>query len=336
MPGRARSAAAAPAGHTARPRNTGRIAEPLALRNAGNLRSFLQAVVPEHLERGHVAVGGEIVPDHRALGEHEGAHAFLLNALDADHLAIRKVQRHIRRAQNVAGHVAQRAATEVVEPAPVERLVEESAVAIGFGLAARRERPLVGRAEPQIPIQRGRNRILFRNLREALRPHRPVAPRVHFSHVADVAVPDDFRRLPRAFVGITLVAHLRGHLVFRGRLAQLTRFPDRPHQRLLHVNMLAAFHTPHGRRGMHVIRYGDDHRIDVLAFLIQHLPEVFVLRRLVKAREHGGCAAVVHIAERHDIFRGRRGRNIRCRLTAGANRREVQFLVGGFVSRAFQ
>ena len=333
MPAARRATAAAPA---ARPWNTGRIAEPLAFRNAGNLRSLLQAVVPEHLERRHVAVGGEIVPDHRPLREHERARAFLLDALDADHLAIRKVQRHVRRTQDVAGHVAQRAAAEVVEPAPVERLVEEAAVAVGFGLAARREGPLFGHAEPQIPIQRGRNRIFLRNLREPLRPHRPVAPGVHFGDVADVAVPDDLRGLPRAFVGIALVAHLRGDLVFRGRLAQLARFPDRAHQRLLHVHVLAALHAPHGRRGVHVVRYGDDHGVDVLAFLIQHLPEVFVLRRLVEARERGGGAAVVHIAERHDIFRGRRGRNIRCRLPAGADRGEVQFLVGGFVSRAFQ
>ena len=64
------------------------------------------------------------------------------------------------RAQDVAGHVAQRAAAEVVEPAPVERLVEEAAVAVRFGLAAGREGPLLGDAEPEVPIERGRERDL--------------------------------------------------------------------------------------------------------------------------------------------------------------------------------
>ena len=246
------------------------------------------------------------------------------------------MQRHVRGAQDVAGHIAQGAAAEVVEPAPVEWLVEEAAVAVGLGLAVRREGPLGGDAEPEVPIQSGRNRILFRNRGEALRPHRPVAPGVHFGDVADIAVPDDLGALPRAFVGIALVAHLGRDLVFRGRLPQLARLPNRAYQRLLHVNVLAALHTPHSGCGVHVIRRGDDHGIDVLAFLIQHLAEVPELRRVFEALEGGGGAAVVHIAERHDVFRGRRSRDVGGALAAGADGGHVQLFVGGFISRGFQ
>ena len=54
--------------------------------------------------------------------------------------------------------------------------------------------------------------------------------------------------LPRAFVRIALVAHLRGDFVFVGRVHQLARFPDGAGQRLLHVDVLAALHGTTWRR----------------------------------------------------------------------------------------
>src|ERR1035438_7628754 len=63
--GSARSAArnrarATSAATSARTGKTGRIAQPLAVRNAGDLRTLLQPVVPEDLQRRHVAVSGDM------------------------------------------------------------------------------------------------------------------------------------------------------------------------------------------------------------------------------------------------------------------------------------
>ena len=61
---------------------------------------------------------------------------------------------------------------------------------------------------------------------------------------------------------------------------QQARFPDGARERLLHVDVLAALHAPDGRGGVHEIGNGDDDRVDVLAFLVEHLAEVFVLGSL--------------------------------------------------------
>ena len=181
---------AAPAAPPGGRGSIGRIADPLAFGHSVNLRVFLQAVVPEDLERGHVAVGGEVVAGDRGLGEHEGAGAFLLDALDADDLALGEMQRHVGRAQDVAGHVAQRAAAEVVEAAPVEGRVEEAAVAIRFGLP-----PAVKGRFSATPSQRSQSSVAGTgsSLGTSVRPcgqMRAVAPGVDFGDVADLAVPD--------------------------------------------------------------------------------------------------------------------------------------------------
>src|SRR5258708_691788 len=98
------------------------IAEQFALWYALNLRGLLQAVVPEEFHGAHGTACRKIVPDDRFFGELEVADAFLLNALDTGGCA--ELQRHVRGSKNVARHVAQRAATEIVKAAPVERLVE--------------------------------------------------------------------------------------------------------------------------------------------------------------------------------------------------------------------
>src|SRR5439155_23197468 len=118
------------------------------------------------------------------------------------------MQGEIRRAQNVAGHIAQRAAAEIVEAAPVERLIKV-AVLGGVSFAARSVWSFFGDAEPGVPVERARYGVRGRNMRETLRPDRAVCPGVHFGHVADLARPDHFGGLARAFVRVALVAHLR-------------------------------------------------------------------------------------------------------------------------------
>ena len=123
-----------------------------------------------------------------------------------------------------------------------------------------------------------------------------------FGDVADFARPDHLGALARAFVRVALVAHLRGDLVFVGRLHQLARFPDGAGQRLLHVDVLAALHAPHGGGGVHEIGDGDDDRVDVLVFLVEHLAEVFVLRSAFELLEFARGLLFIDIAQRDDVF----------------------------------
>jgi len=77
------------------------IADPLAFGHASNLRVLLQPSYQKTFSAGMVAVRREIETDDRSLGEHEGAYAFLLDALHGDDLAFGKMQRHIGRTQDV-------------------------------------------------------------------------------------------------------------------------------------------------------------------------------------------------------------------------------------------
>jgi len=154
--------------------------------------------------------------------------------------------------------------------------------------------------------------------------------------IADFTGPDHLGALPGAFVGVALVAHLRRHFVFRGGFGQHAGFPDRPGERFLHIDVLAPFHASHGRHGVHEVRHRADHGIDVVGFLIEHLPKVFVLRRLLESLVNIRCLPVVHVAEGHDVFSPSTTPNVAGRLAAGANRGDIQFFVGRFIAQHFQ
>ena len=84
-----------------------------------------------------------------------------------------------------------------------------------------------------------------------------------------------------ALVREPLVAHLRGDLVLHRRLLQQPRLPRRPGQRLLDVDVLAALHAGQRHGGVHEVGDADGAGVDVLAFLVQHDAEVFVLGDVV-------------------------------------------------------
>jgi hypothetical protein len=201
----------------------------------------------------------------------------------------------------VARHIAQRAAAVIVKAPPVERLVEIISALVGVAFAAHSERPGRRNALPKIPVEPGDYRSRIGHFGETLRPDRPIGPGMHFRDVADYARPDHLGALPRAFVGVTLVAHLGGHSVLISHLAHLPRFPNGADERFLHVNVLAAFHRPDGRGGMHEIGNGDNHRVDAF-FLVEHLAEVFVPFCIGVFVERPRVL-IVDIAKRHDIFR---------------------------------
>src|SRR5205085_7264596 len=98
------------------------IAQVLARRNALDLRLVLHAVMPIERDGRHRTARRKLELNGGALGELERGGAFLLARLYARRNA--KLQRVIRRAQDVAGHIAQRAAAEIEEAAPIERLIK--------------------------------------------------------------------------------------------------------------------------------------------------------------------------------------------------------------------
>ena len=252
-----------------------------------------------------------------------------VNALDADRRA--ELQGHVGRAQNVAGHIAECAASEIVKTAPVAGQIEFSAERRFVIVAAAGVGPLFGDAEPEIPIESRGNRLRRRNHGDALRPDGAIGPGVDFGDVADLAGPNHFGRLARAFVRIALVAHLGGDSVFVRGILELARFPDGARERLLHVDVLAALHGPHGGGGVHEIRDGDDHGVDDRALLVQHLAEVFVLRNFFVLLELAGGARVVHVAECDDVL-VRATADVAGGLASGADGGDIQLFVRGFIA----
>ena len=273
--------------------------------------------------------------DHRALG-----------ALDAAELksAERKVHR-------VACHVAERAATEVDESAPVERMVHVrrnhllGLPRIERGRAGRicaAVRAHLRRADPRIPVEPRRNRVLGRPDRrllrnESLRPHRTVRPHVHFLHVAENAAAHDLHAAPHAGHRGSLVAHLRHHAIGLRRVVEVLRLPERAHERLLHIAVDAHLHRADRNRRVHVVGRRNGHCLDAeLLLVVKHPAVVRVERNL---REHVGiaelldllvvqhrCALVrVRIAERHNLHKpGLQHRHpVREALAHDAHRRQT-------------
>ena len=316
-----------------RPRKTGQIAQIFILRNARDLRLHFHPVVPEELHRRHRPASRKIEPDHGRDREHHVAGPFLLDALDARRLS--QPQRHVGRPQNVARHIAQRPAAEIVKSAPVEGIVE-LVLLLGVFRSAGSVRTRRSPAQPEIPIERRRNRLFGRHFRQTLRPDRTIGPGVHFGDVADLARPDHFGALPAAFIGVALVAHLRRDVVLGGRFRELARLPDRARQRLLHVHVLAALHAAGSRRGVHEIGNRDDDRVDAAAFLVEHLAEIPILGRLVELREDRPGRDIVDVAQRHDVLRRRAGADVARRLPARPDRGDVELLVGRLVAQHFQ
>jgi hypothetical protein len=159
---------------------------------------------------------------------------------------------------------------------------------------------------------------------------------MNFGDLADVSVPDHLGTLARAFVRVTLITHLRGDVVLGRRRAQLTGFPDGPDQRLLHVDVLVPLHAPDRSSGMHMVGSRHDDCVDAVAFLIQHLAEILVPPRVREAFKGLRGAHIVHVTERHDVFRERCRAEVRGALSSRADGREVEFLVRGLVAQRLQ
>ena len=170
---------------------------------------------------------------------------------------------------------------------------------------------------------------------DPLRPDRPVGPGVDFLHRADVTVPNHFAEFACAFARVPLVAHLRRHAMLAGCFGEHSRLKNRVCERLLTIDVFTALHRPHRRRGMRMVGGGNDHRVDIVALLVEHLAVVFVLLCVWKFRKGLGGYLPVGIGKGNDVFR-RAARNVAVALTAGADGGDVQLLVRGLVAQPLQ
>src|SRR5262245_48567102 len=72
-------------------------------------------------------------------------------------------------------------------------------------------------------------------------------------------------------------------------------------ERLLAVHMLARVNARHRSDCVNMVGRADRYGIDLLAFLVEHLAEVFVSLRLRVRCECAGRPNLIHVAERDDI-----------------------------------
>src|SRR5207237_1198317 len=147
---------------------------------------------------------------------------FALNDIRVTKLECAK--RHI---DGMTRHVPEGAGPEVVPTAPLECMVRVFLVW-----------PLRSGAEPTIPIQGRRNRILARRPIQALRPNGAIAPDMQLERFADDAGLNDFDGPTQPALGAALVAHLGGQFLFGGQPAQCARFVNSLGQRLLAKTVL--------------------------------------------------------------------------------------------------
>lgn len=152
-------------------------------------------------------------------------------------------------------------------------------------------------------------------------------------HVTDDTGPDHLGGGADGFVGVALVAHLGGHFVLGGGIAEEAGFPYGAGEGLLDVDMFTALHGVEGDGGVHVIGDTDGDGVDVLALFVEHDAEVFVLGLFGELLEVGSGAVVVDIAEGDDVFGSRGVVENDAALAAAADGGDVQLVVEGLVAK---
>ena len=147
-------------------------------------------------------------------------------------------------------------------------------------------RPLLGRTEPDIPVESGRDLLLLAQPRQHVESRVDrLAAAVDRVDVADRAILDPFAERANRIEGVALVAELGHDLVLLGRLHQGPDLADGMGQRLLAIDVLAPLDRRHRRHRVGVVRRADDHRVDLVAHLLEHLAIVLVHLGLGELRE---------------------------------------------------
>ena len=104
---------------------------------------------------------------------------------------------------------------------------------------------VLGRAKPQVPIQRLRYGVVVVDARELADPTVPKGGLhgVHLPHVPDGAGPDALGELADRMERMALVPQLGGHLVLPRGLRQHPNFIQSVRERLLAVDVLPELHS---------------------------------------------------------------------------------------------
>ena len=199
----------------------------------------------------------------------------------------------MRCVEDVRAPVAERAVAEVEPRTP---LAVDVAHVVGVMLRG---------GEPAIPVERFRHRLRRQIIRKRLAMPAPRA--VHERRdLRDVL--DDARLGPRlelkiVRVRVALVPHLRGDFVFLLRRHHQFNLPEAVRHRLLDIDVLAERHGQHRDGEMREVRRRDADGVNLLAQLVEHLPEILKARHAGMRLKRLDCVRRAHVgvAERNDV-----------------------------------
>ncbi len=214
-------------------------------------------------------------------------------------------------------------------------------------------RPERGRAEPEVPIKRGRDGgHIFGAFGDEGAGGGFVGPEVHFANVADDA---GLQNLDEGLEGgcrVELDAHLRDDFVPAGRGGNRAGFVDGVCQRFFAIDVLTHFDCGHRGDGVDVVGGGDEDGVYVVS-LLEHYVKILVGGTgLICAGSLLGCVvavddvagglesrgaavikstvvgALVDIADGDDVHGGLFEKNLHIgsALTAGADAGDVELL----------
>ncbi len=98
---------------------------------------------------------------------------------------------------------------------------------------------------------------------------RAIRPTVRFLDRTDHACPNAFAESSVSLAAMSLIAHLRRHLVLAGHFGQSPRLGNVVAERFLTVDADAQLHGDHGRRGVLMVRRGDEYCVELLGGLVE-------------------------------------------------------------------
>lgn len=225
------------------------------------------------------------------------------------------IHAHEDAVHGVAGHVGEGAAAEVVEAAPFEGMVD-----ILF------EGAHGGWPDPEVPVDVVGDGVFAGWAWAALRPDGAVGEAVDFGDIAEEAAVDEFVDAAVAVIGVALVAHLSGDLVFLGAFEELASFPDRVDEGFLGVAGLAGHEAEGSGHVVLVVRGGDDDGVVVL-FLVEELAVVLVALSVFPCVEDAAPCVFVDFCEAGaDIAGGFGGVDLGSGFTASGDEGEAEFV----------
>ena len=185
------------------------------------------------------------------------------------------------------------------------------------------------RADPLVPVQALGDGLARRAF--AVAAEIAAEDGVRLGDVADRPGPDVLADRADRLAVMALVAHLRRHVLFFGGLHQGVALGHVVGHGLLHEGRLAQLDRPHGRRGVVVVGRGNEHDVEILAALVEHLAVIVVgadVGGLVLDPLDGlGHDVVVHVDQGHGPLVGGDAR-VPAAHAAAADHADAELRVG--------